>query len=260
MQQNPYFAWTRWLDSPAGQSLIRLEQAWLNDRLQDSFGYRALQVGPSRLDALAMNRMPCRARVSFYQPQPVSPEEDEAGRNQLVCLPNALPIESESTDLIVMAHCLELIPEPHDLLREAERVLIPDGRIVILGFNPLSLWALHRPNATSLFPPVEGHWLSLSRVKDWCRLLGLAPEAGACGIYRPFVTHPMWWNRLQWLEPAGARWWPGLGAVYLLVAVKRREGLRMMRAGWKSRRTARSGVVATTRVAGQERSELGCRR
>ncbi|MFZ9813101.1 MAG: hypothetical protein ACO3DD_08465, partial [Burkholderiaceae bacterium] len=84
MQQNPYFAWTRWLDSPAGQSLIRLEQAWLNDRLQDSFGYRALQVGPSGLDALAMNRMPCRARVSFYKPQTVSPEEDEAGRNQLV--------------------------------------------------------------------------------------------------------------------------------------------------------------------------------
>ena len=248
LQQNPYFAWSRWLESPPGRALLSLEQAWLNERLQDSFGYRALQIGPSALDALEMNRMPCRARVSFYQPQPMA-----AGANQLVCLPEALPIESESTDLIVMAHCLELISQPHDLLREAERVLIPDGRIVILGFNPFSLWALHRPTATTRFPPVEGHWLSLSRIKDWCRLLGLAPEAGACGLYRPLVASETWWQRWGWLESAGGRWWPGLGAVYLLVAVKRREGLRMMRAGWKRRRSARSGVVATTRVAGQER-------
>lgn len=260
MQQNPYFAWTRWLESPSGRSLLDLEQRWLNDRLQDSFGYRALQIGPSGLDALAMNRMPCRTRVSFYQPQPEPLQPDGSRPNQLVCLPTALPIESESTDLIVMAHCLELISDPHDLLREAERVLIPDGRIVILGFNPLSLWALHRPLATSLFPPVEGDWLSLSRVKDWCRLLGLMPEAGAFGIYRPFIGQPKWWNRLQWLEPAGARWWPGLGAVYLLVAVKRREGLRMMRAGWKGRRAARAGVVATTRIAGQERAKISCPR
>jgi SAM-dependent methyltransferase len=256
LHQNPYFAWTRWLESSAGRALIDLEQRWLNDRLQDSFGYRALQIGPSQLDALAMNRMPCRARVNFYKPQSLTSALDSGAHNQLVCLPSALPFESESTDLIVMAHCLELIPEPHDLLREAERVLIPDGRIVILGFNPLSLWALHRPLATTLFPPVHGQWLSLSRVKDWCRLLGLMPEAGAYGIYRPFIGHPGWWNRLEWLEPAGARWWPGLGAVYLLVAVKRREGLRMMRAGWKGRRAARSGVVATTRVAGQERCDL----
>jgi SAM-dependent methyltransferase len=248
LQQNPYFAWSRWLESPPGRALLSLEQAWLNERLQDSFGYRALQIGPSALDALEMNRMPCRARVSFYQPQTMP-----AGANQLVCLPEALPIESESTDLIVMAHCLELISQPHDLLREAERVLIPDGRIVILGFNPFSLWALHRPTATTRFPPVEGHWLSLSRIKDWCRLLGLAPEAGASGLYRPLAGSEAWWNRLGWLESAGARWWPGLGAVYLLVAVKRREGLRMMRAGWKRRRSARAGVVATTRVAGQER-------
>lgn len=237
--QNPYQSWAAWLKSPSGQALLETERQWLEERLVDQFGYNALQVGPSDINALASNRMLCKARISFFGPQPV----DSATEQQVVCHPNALPVESESVDLVVLVHCLELVSDPHSLLREAERVLIPEGRLVVLGFNPYSLWALHQPLATRYFPPAGNQWLSLGRLKDWCRVLGMTPDGGAAALYRPVVSKPSWWRRLAWLEAAGARWWPGLGAIYLLSAVKRREGMRMMKTSWRQRKTTASSQV-----------------
>lgn len=237
--QNPYQAWAAWLNSPSGQALLQIERRWLEERLVDQFGYNALQVGPSEINALASNRMLCKARISFFGPQPF----DSDAEQQVVCHPDALPIESESVDLVVLVHCLELVSDPHSLLREAERVLIPEGRLVVLGFNPYSLWALHQPLATRYFPPAGHQWLSLGRLKDWCRVLGMTPDGGAAALYRPVVSKPRWWGKLAWLEAAGARWWPGLGAIYLLSAVKRREGMRMMKAHWRQRRASASSQV-----------------
>lgn len=238
--QNPYQSWASWLRSPAGQALLATERRWLEERLADQFGYNALQVGPSEINALASNRMPCRARLSFFGEQHGVAESEQ----QVVCHPEALPVESESVDLIVLVHCLERVSNPHNLLREAERVLIPEGRLVVLGFNPFSLWALHQPLATRFFPPAENHWLSLGRLKDWCRVLGMTPDGGAAALYRPMLAKPSWWERLAWIESAGARWWPGLGAIYLLSAVKRREGMRMMKNNWRQKRASSASQVA----------------
>lgn len=237
--RNPYQSWASWLKSPAGQALLTIERRWLGERLADQFGYNALQVGPSEIDALVTNRMPCRARLSFFRAQLGLDE----GEQQIVCHPEVLPVESESVDLVVLVHCLEQVSNPHNLLREAERVLIPEGRLVVLGFNPFSLWALHQPLATRFFPPAENHWLSLGRLKDWCRVLGMTPDGGSAALYRPMLTSSRWWDRLAWIESAGARWWPGLGAIYLLSAVKRREGMRMMKTSWRQRRTSSSSQV-----------------
>src|SRR3546814_7072469 len=52
----------------------------------------------------------------------------------------SLPIfddDSEVTRELVKLYMLE---DPPEVLREAERVLVPDGRLVISGFNPWSLW------------------------------------------------------------------------------------------------------------------------
>ena len=237
---NPYQSWASWLKSPSGQALLAIERRWLEQRLVDQFGYHALQVGPWEINALASNRMLCKARISFFAPQPSDSDEED---QQLVCHPDALPVESESVDLVVLVHCLELVSDPHRLLREAERVLIPEGRLVVLGFNPYSLWALHKPLATRYFPPAENPWLSLGRLKDWCRVLGMTPDGGSAALYRPILSKPRWWDRLAWLEAAGNRWWPGLGAIYLLSAVKRREGMRMMKTNWRQRRASASSQV-----------------
>ncbi|MEY2776002.1 MAG: hypothetical protein RLY30_100 [Pseudomonadota bacterium] len=234
---NPYDAWPRWLASPSGAGLKAATQAWLNQRLADQFGYQALEIGPGGLHALAENRISTRSRLSFYAPTlgQVEPQSTE-----IICTPEALPLESDSVDLLVLLFSLELVEDPHALLREVERVLIPEGQLVVVGLNPYSLWSFHRPMSPVLFPPIAGRWISYRRLRDWCQLLGLEVNQGAFGLYRPVCQSESGWERLAWMELAGARWWPALGSLYWLGATKRRSGMRLIRADW-SRERAKAG-------------------
>lgn len=237
LRERPLFqGWGNWLRSPTGAALRDMEQAWLDQCVADCFGYHAAQVSPPRLDALRKNRMGLRTRLSFGYG--AINEFDEVGsspeQSLLRCEAEAWPIANESVDLVVLVHALEGVVDPHGLLREAARVLIPEGRLVVVGFNPVSLWALHRPLSPVKFPPIQDRWVAMGRVKDWCQLLTLQVEAGRHGQYRPVLQTETALRRLAWLEDAGARWWPGLGAVYSLTAVKRRVGLRVIMPQWQS--------------------------
>lgn len=237
--------------SPSGAGLAQLTQAWLNQRLSDQFGYQALEVGPGGLHALAENRMACRSRISFYAPTLGCAH----GSSEIICAPEALPLESDSVDLMVLLFSLELVNDPHALLREVERVLIPEGQLVVVGLNPYSLWALHRPVSPVHFPPIQGRWLPYHRLRDWCQLLGLEVNQGAFGLYRPVCQRESMWSRLAWMELAGARWWPAFGGLYWLGATKRRSGMRLIRADWRRERSA--GARAQTVTSAQAHSEPG---
>lgn len=249
VRPNPYDAWPRWLSSPSGAGLAQLTQSWLDQRLSDQFGYQALEVGPGGIHALAENRIATRSRLSFYAPTLGATQT----MPEIVCTPEALPLESDSVDLLVLLFSLELVDDPHALLREVERVLIPEGQVVVVGLNPHSLWAFHRPVSPVSFPPVQGLWLPYRRLRDWCQLLGLEVNQGAFGLYRPVCEHAATWNRLAWMELAGARWWPALGGLYWLGATKRRTGMRLIRANWRRERAA--GARAQTVTSAQARSE-----
>lgn len=181
---------------------------------------------------------------------------DPSGRSALRCDSQAWPIATETVDLVVLVHALEAVVDPHGLLREAARVLIPEGRLVVVGFNPLSLWALHRPLSPVQFPPIQDRWVAMGRVKDWCQLLTLQVEAGRHGQYRPVLQTEAALRRLAWLDQAGARWWPAFGAVYSITAIKRRIGLRVIMPQWqstaaKATQTARSVEPAAQKARGQ---------
>ena len=123
---------TAWLSTAPGQYLLAWEQAQLDRVVADLFGFHALQLGMPELDALRSNRMPHRwlASESGARPRAVA----------LHCDTDALPFPERSLDLVVLPHTLELARDPHLTLAEVERVLVPEGRVVILGFNPASLW------------------------------------------------------------------------------------------------------------------------
>jgi SAM-dependent methyltransferase len=157
----------------------------------------------------------------------------------LHCDFDALPFDSQSLDLVVLPHALERARDPHQALREVERVLMPEGRIVILGFNPGGLWALRQSlgrvlrglglaRGRPLFMPSEGELLGYWRVRDWLRLLSFEVEEGRFGCYRPPFESQPWLDRFGWMEATGGRWWPVLGAAYMLVAVKRVRGMRLV--------------------------------
>ncbi|HNU12589.1 MAG TPA: class I SAM-dependent methyltransferase [Rubrivivax sp.] len=245
-----------WLQSAPGRYLLEWEQGRLEDAVADAFGFHALQLGLPEVDALHANRMPHRWRI----------DDRPAARVALVSEFDNLPLAADSVDLVVLPHTLEFAPDPHLTLREVERVLRPEGRIVITGFNPTSLWGLRQrlsrtrlalhPSPSHPEREREGEFIGYWRVRDWLRLLGFAIEGGQFGCWRPPVASARWLARFQWMDRVGERWWPVLGAAYLIVAVKRVKGMRLVGLARPSRRGVRAAAPVAARrdgVAARER-------
>jgi hypothetical protein len=109
---------------------------------------------------------------------------------------------------------------------------------VIAGFNPASLWGLRqraghlrrnlRMSGRPLYLPAAGEFVGYWRLRDWLRLLSFEVEHARFGCWRPPLRSQRWLDRYQWIEPIAERWWPVLGALYFLVAVKRVRGMRLV--------------------------------
>jgi SAM-dependent methyltransferase len=229
----------QWFQTPAGQYLLDWERAHVDAAVADIFGYHALQLGVPELDGLRANRMPHQWLATEHTP----PSTDLAMRPQALHTDfAALPFPASSLDLVLLPHTMEFSSDPHATLREVERVLVPDGRVVICGLNPTSLWGLRQSRGRlcqklgfgSLFLPDRGDFIGYWRLRDWLRLLGFEVEVGRLGCYRPAVRSDKWLQRMEWMDGAGARWWPIFGAAYFLVAVKRVRGMRLLGPAWKT--------------------------
>lgn len=230
-----------WYRSDLGQLLADHEYAALSEILPNLFGYHLLQVG--RLcehDWLDTSRISHSAVMDFQAP--VKSEE--------VCrfygLPDQLPIESDSTDVLLLPHVLEFSQRPHAVLRETERVLIPEGHLVMLVFNPRSLWLLWR----WMFGwrgkiPWCARFLTTYRIRDWLELLGFDVVQIEGYFYRPPVQSRKLMQKLSVMERVGRKLWPMLGAGNLIVARKRVVTMTPIRPRWKPRRQriAAAGLV-----------------
>lgn len=248
-----------WLETPAGRYLLDWEQREIDNVVTDLFGFHAVQLGLPQLDALAANRMPHRWLATDADgPAPRAV--------QLRCEFDALPFDSQSLDLVVLPHALELTRDPHLALAEVERVLRPEGKVVVIGFNPASLWGLRQHSGRALqrlgwrgqrglFLPTTGEFIAHRRLRDWLRLLSFEVEVGRFGCYRPGLRSEQWLARMGWMDGAGARWWPVFGAVYLLVAVKRVRGMRLVGLARAQRQQSKASkaVVAQQRNRGAAR-------
>ncbi len=247
-----------WLATPPGAYLLEWEQRHLDAAVADVFGFHALQLGLPELDALRGNRMPHRWLAADVPQRSGEAIPAAAGRAAtLNCDFDALPFDSQSLDLVVLPHALELARDPHLTLREVERVLMPEGRVVIIGFNPNSLWGMRQQTGharrrlglglgQSMFLPRDGEVMSYRRLRDWLRLLSFEVETGRFGCYRPPMRSEKWLTRFGWMENAGERWWPVFGAVYALTAVKRVRGMRLVGLVRDQRLKANAAPAAVT--------------
>lgn len=238
-----------WLSTPPGQYVLGWEQGRFDEAVTDIFGYHALQLGLPAIDALRANRMPHRWLAAGDVPGAAD------ARASLALDFHALPFSEASLDLVVLPHTLELSAEPHATLREVQRVLVPEGRVVISCFNPASLWGMRQRRARlyrrmgfgKLFLPRPGEFIGYWRMRDWLRLLGFEVESSDFGCYRPAFDSQAWLSRQSWMDRAGPRWWPIFGAVYFIVAIKRVHGMRLMEPGWKSAPKLAPAPVPLTR-------------
>lgn len=241
----PQHSLQNWLLTPAGQYLLQWERGQIDAAVADVFGYHAVQLGWPDIAGLQANRMP-HQWLALAQPG-----EAAASQSPAVATPPvqaalitdfaALPFAEASLDLLVMPHTLEFSTDPHATLREAARVLVPDGRVVICGLNPASLWGwrqqrgrmVQRAGVGSLYLPEGGDFIGYWRLRDWLRLLSFEVESSSFGCYRPAVRSAAWLDRMAWMDTLGQRYWPILGAAYCVTAVKRVRGMRLLGAAWK---------------------------
>jgi SAM-dependent methyltransferase len=243
---DPIVRLSEFLRSPPGRYVLSWEQQQFDAAVADTFGYHALQLGLPELDALRENRMPLRLCASdrLLELEP----HDGVGQCQVAVINRyeELPFASQSIDLVVMPHVLEFAEEPHQVLREVDRVLVPEGQVVISGFNPASLWGLRqvltRVGATPYLPR-EGQFIALHRIKDWLKLLSFEVNRGRFGCYVPWARTEKWLGRWNFCERAGDRWWPVLGSIYMVTAVKRVRGMRMVGRAKKKREELRPVLV-----------------
>lgn len=218
--------WLRGLGLPTVQRMLAWERAQAEACLADVFGYHAVQAGACEFEALAVNRMPhrWRARMEF---ESIGPEADLAFDSR------AWPWPADALDLVVLPHTLERSADPHACLREVERVLIPEGQVLITGLNPWSLWGWsrrrHQRRALDLEPndwPAQA--IAPHRLRDWLHLLGFEIQIQRFAGWTPNWSSERWVERLAWMESLGRRWCPIVGGVYLMVATKRVPGMHLL--------------------------------
>jgi len=195
---------TDWFQTPPGRYLLQWEQGQFDRSVVNLFGYNALQLGLPELQALAANRMPHRwlalpeemlsaediptGPASDLEPAAATAEQSSSATPRVALVTNAaaLPFPEASLDLVVLPHTLELSADPHHVLREVERVLVPEGRVVVAGFNPNSFWGLCQSRSrlmgrlgisalglSELYLPEAGEFIGPGRLRR--RASGTAP-------------------------------------------------------------------------------------
>jgi SAM-dependent methyltransferase len=230
-----------WFETPLGRALLDQEHAAAAAALECVFGVQCLQVGswgPSGL-FLDLARTQRRALLAAAGETPGGIRSHAA----------SLPIQSDSIDALLLPHTLELEEQPHEVLREAERVLRAEGCLVILGFDPLGSWALRHRLVTGGFPPGLARLLPERRLADWLKLLGFDVDPAQRFLYTLPFARTQAGRSARWAERAGRLLWSRLSGAYLLRARKRVHCMTPLRVKFRGRPAVLGGLPEpTTRV------------
>ena len=231
-----------WFAAPQGRHVLASEQALMERALAEVFGFVMVQVGGWGAPGALLR--PRRVATVVYAGCAA-----EAGAQQVEVDGDALPFAAESIDAVVLPHALERAGSPHALVREAERVLVGDGHLVVLGFDPWSLWGLRRRIGPQRFPFDQPHCIGEARLRDWLALLGLETVAVHRHLHGLPLDSEGGLRRAAFLERWGARSWPALAGAYVLVARKRRLSLTPLRAARERTAPAMGGTAVARRDA-----------
>lgn len=244
---------TPWFETPLGRALLEEEQEAISDSLQCVFGYHLLQLGiSSRLDLTTESRISHRFVLHPQLDSTSYGGRLQEGKQQPGALAdfNHLPLAAESIDAVLLHHSLDFSQSPHHLLREATRIVIPKGHLIVVGFNPWSLWGFFASvgRIVKSQPRWRFQYLRLGRLMDWLKLLDMEPVAVYQGFFRPPLSQENAIKHLQWLERWGKRLRLPWGGFYLVVARKDHIPMIPIKPAWQQYRPLRG--LAVTRILG----------
>jgi SAM-dependent methyltransferase len=200
-----------WFSTPAGQNLLTQERVLAGGVLERVFGEHILQIGswgPADQFLATVRTQSC----ALLSEQPFNAADAIAAAERL-------PVATDSVDALLLPHTLEMSREPHAVLREVDRVLRPDGRLIVIGFNPMSWWGLRNMLDSQGYPPGMLRHVSRHRLSDWLRLLDMRID----GVIGSYATAPRgrmtrFFHRWHWFA-----------SVYLLMATKESMPMTVVR-------------------------------
>ncbi len=227
-----------WLASPLGRTVLELECRLLQEALADVFGFEMLQIG--RWGAGAQLSESARTQHHCW----LAP--DASGSSAIRAHFDALPIATGAVEAVLLPHTLEFAPDPHQLLREVERVLVGDGHVVACGFNPYGPWGLRHLVARGRFPPPVDRLLAESRLRDWLGLLGFEVVVTRRYLFAPPWSRSTPADAERWLERRGPELLPTLAGAYLVKARKRVRALTPIRPVWHRAPAVVGGLAEPT--------------
>lgn len=211
-------------DTALGQYIAQRETAMYEQAVADVFGFHALQFGWPGYDLLAQCRIPYKHYIHSQQSKSIS----------MYCESEYLPLAENSVDLVCLPHALEQCHDPQQTLREAFRVLVPEGTLLLSGVSPVSLLGA-RAKAGWLKPSGEFQRLfTAHRIRDWLGVLGFEVVQSHYLMHALPFNDSAWLQRQAWLEKWGERSYGMTGGIYFLIAKKRVLHVRLLKPEWKT--------------------------
>ena len=202
----------------AQREIMIYEQAVAN-----VFGFHALQLGWPGYDLLAQCRIPYK---HYLNPEPTT-------RSTMLCESEFLPLAEASVDLICSPHILEQCSDPQQTLREAFRVLVPEGTLILTGVTPLSCLGVRARTGWFRQAGQFQRLFTAHRIKDWLNVLGFEVVQSHYLVHAFPVNDIGWLERQAWLEKWGAYTYGMTGSIYFLMAKKRVLNIRLLKPDWK---------------------------
>ncbi len=249
-----------WYETLPGKASLQVIDELCAESMSGIFGYYALQMGilSGRYDLLENSRIAAGFSLVNNQSVKLTATNERVdfsnktieSSNLIVSSNEQLPIETDNIDLVVASHVLEFSRDPHQVLREIDRVLVPEGHCILIGFNPFSLLKAGRFLKPATYRKSNLYKMRAAyRVKDWFSLLGFEVLDVQHFGFRPNIKNQVLFERLGWVESLSQKAWPVLGDLYMLHAKKQVIAMRPHKKVWKAPAVLTGGKVALNNTA-----------